>query len=226
VSRPRKHPEGNGHQRPVPSAWGGAITGFGSEVFTTGQAAYILRVSYHTVADMADAGLIECYKIGVDDRQRRFSWNAVDKYMRERNIPRDRLPPRAVSQTLLLVGVSPELTAAIEETLPEGWEVSEAATLFLAGCRVAETAPAAIVFDCDAVGRASCREVVQALTQSGGKFVPKLIALVSLDDGVTEADFLSAGFDMCRGKAAGWLDVGELVASVTGNGAANGRKLS
>ena len=116
------------------------------EVFTTGEVAEICNVSQQTIIRCFDSGRLKGFRVP-GSRFRRIPREALIQFMRENNIPLDRLA--GGKKRVLVVDDDPAIVAMLVERLERDgrFEVQTASTGFEAGMRTREFRPDVIVLD-------------------------------------------------------------------------------
>lgn len=130
-------------------------------VFTTGEVADICGISQQTVIRCFDNGKLQGFRVP-GSRFRRIPREALIKFMKEHNIPLDRLDMGR--KRVLVVDDDPEIVDMLVELLERDgrFEVATATTGFDAGIRTKEFNPDVIVLDYmlpDINGNRVCRTV-------------------------------------------------------------------
>jgi len=157
------------------------------DVFTTGQAAKLLKVAPRTVSKWCDNQGLECYRLpGSTDR--RIPRTGLVAFLVANSLP---VPPELtenVTYRVLTVGCRGEWLSRLLSHLPEsdGYLVTPASDLLEAGISLGENAPDAVLIDFS-VGR-SAAETVAARCQHGtlviglvGEDVPTSAVVVGFD---------------------------------------------
>ncbi len=115
-------------------------------VFTTGEVAEICNVSQQTIIRCFDSGRLKGFRVP-GSRFRRIPREALIQFMRENNIPLDRLA--GGKKRVLVVDDDPAIVEMLVELLERDgrFEVQTASTGFEAGMRTREFRPDVIVLD-------------------------------------------------------------------------------
>jgi len=172
------------------------------QVFTTGEAAEICKVSQQTIIRCFDSGRLEGFRVP-GSRFRRIPRAAMLKFMRENDIPTDILEhgPRRI----LVVDDEEEIVSLLMEVLgaDKRFELRSAATGYDAGMLTESFRPHLIVLDYmlpDLNGDLVCRRVRES--EQGGEtkiiFVSGVVAPEEVDR-LLEAgadDFVKKPFDI------------------------------
>lgn len=116
------------------------------EVYSTGEAAKVCRVSQQTVIRCFDAGKLEGFYVP-GSRFRRIPRENLIKFMRENNIPLSNLEPG--KKKVLVVDDEPELVDLLVDVLERDgrFEVKTASTGYDAGLLTQQIRPDLIVLD-------------------------------------------------------------------------------
>ncbi len=116
------------------------------EVYSTGEAAKVCRVSQQTVIRCFDAGKLEGFYVP-GSRFRRIPRESLIKFMRENNIPISNLEPG--KKKVLVVDDEPELVDLLVDVLERDgrFEVKTASTGYDAGLLTQQIRPDLIVLD-------------------------------------------------------------------------------
>jgi len=136
-------------------------TGYLKTVFTTGEVAEICSLSQQTVIRCFDSGRLKGFRIP-GSRFRRIPRDALIQFMKENNIPLDRIEMGRTR--VLVVDDDPAIVEMLVELLERDGRfiVQTAATGFDAGLRTREFQPDVIVLDYllpDIKGNAVCRSI-------------------------------------------------------------------
>ncbi|NLG43425.1 MAG: response regulator [Phycisphaerae bacterium] len=136
-------------------------TGHLKTVFTTGEVAEICSLSQQTVIRCFDSGRLKGFRVP-GSRFRRIPRDAMIQFMKENNIPLDRLEMGRTR--VLVVDDDPAIVEMLVELLERDGRfiVQTAATGFDAGLRTREFQPDVIVLDYllpDIKGNAVCRSI-------------------------------------------------------------------
>ncbi|GBD36278.1 DNA-binding response regulator MtrA [bacterium HR36] len=131
------------------------------QVFTTGEAAKICKVSQQTIIRCFDNGQLKGFRVP-GSRFRRIPRDALYKFMKEHGIPTDAL--ESGKRKILVVDDDPDLVELISRVLEKDgrFEVKVARNGFDAGMLVKEYQPDLIVLDVmlpDINGREVCRRI-------------------------------------------------------------------
>jgi len=116
------------------------------EVYSTGEAAKVCRVSQQTIIRCFDAGKLEGFFVP-GSRFRRIPRENLIKFMRENNIPLSNLEPG--KKKVLVVDDEPELVVLLVDVLERDgrFEVKTASTGYDAGLLTQQIRPDLIVLD-------------------------------------------------------------------------------
>ncbi len=131
------------------------------QVFTTGEAAKICKVSQQTIIRCFDNGQLKGFRVP-GSRFRRIPRDALYKFMKEHGIPTDAL--ESGKRKILVVDDDPDLVDMISRVLEKDgrFEVKVARNGFDAGMLVKEYQPDLIVLDVmlpDINGREVCQRI-------------------------------------------------------------------
>jgi excisionase family DNA binding protein len=131
------------------------------QVFTTGEAAKICKVSQQTIIRCFDNGQLKGFRVP-GSRFRRIPRDALYKFMKEHGIPTDAL--ESGKRKILVVDDDPDLVELISRVLEKDgrFEVKVARNGFDAGMLVKEYQPDLIVLDVmlpDINGREVCQRI-------------------------------------------------------------------
>ncbi|MCS7014536.1 MAG: response regulator [Gemmatales bacterium] len=131
------------------------------QVFTTGEAAKICKVSQQTIIRCFDNGQLKGFRVP-GSRFRRIPRDALYKFMKEHGIPTDAL--ESGKRKILIVDDDPDLVDLITRVLEKDgrFEIRIARNGFDAGMMVKEYQPDLIVLDVmlpDINGREVCRRI-------------------------------------------------------------------
>lgn len=130
-------------------------------VFTTGEVAEICKISQQTVIRCFDNGRLKGFRVP-GSKFRRIPRDALIQFMKEHNIPLDRL--EMGKKRVLVVDDDPAIVEMLVELLERDgrFEVQTASTGFDAGMRTREFQPEVIILDFmlpDINGNAVCRTI-------------------------------------------------------------------
>ena len=135
-------------------------SGLLKSVFTTGEVADVCNLSQQTVIRCFDSGRLKGFRIP-GSRFRRIPRESLIRFMKEHNIPLDRL--EMGKTRVLVVDDDPAIVEMLVEVLErEQYEVQTAATGFDAGLRTREFVPDVLVLDYmlpDINGNAVCKSI-------------------------------------------------------------------
>jgi excisionase family DNA binding protein len=172
------------------------------QVYTTGEAAKICKVSQQTIIRCFDNGQLKGFRVP-GSRFRRIPRDALYKFMKDNGIPTDAL--ESGKRKILLVDDDPEIIEVMSKVLDDDgrFEVRVASNGFDAGMMVKEYRPDLIVLDVmlpDINGREVCQRVREDKTLEGVKII--CISGMIEEDKVQELkqygadDFLPKPFDV------------------------------
>ncbi|MER3415053.1 MAG: regulator [Gemmataceae bacterium] len=172
------------------------------QVYTTGEAARICKVSQQTIIRCFDNGQLKGFRVP-GSRFRRIPRDALYKFMKDNGIPTDAL--ESGKRKILVVDDDPDLVEMITKALEEDgrFEVRVATNGFDAGMMVKEYRPDLIVLDVmlpDINGKEVCQRVRSDNTLEDVKIV--CISGMIEDEKVAELkqagadDFMRKPFDL------------------------------
>jgi excisionase family DNA binding protein len=174
------------------------------QVFTTGEAAEICKVSQQTIIRCFDSGRLDGFRVP-GSRFRRIPRAALMKFMRENDIPTDVL--ESGPRRILVVDDEEEIISLLVEVLgaDKRYEVRSAATGYDAGLLTESFRPHLIVLDYmlpDLNGDLVCKRVRESEENADTKivFVSGVVAPDEVDR-LLEAgadDFIKKPFDITR----------------------------
>jgi len=174
------------------------------QVFTTGEAAEICKVSQQTIIRCFDSGRLDGFRVP-GSRFRRIPRAAMMKFMRENDIPTDVL--ESGPRRILVVDDEEEIVSLLTEVLgaDKRYEVRSAATGYDAGLLTESFRPHLIVLDYmlpDLNGDLVCKRVRESEANAHTKivFVSGVVAPDEVDR-LLEAgadDFIKKPFDITR----------------------------
>jgi len=152
------------------------------ELFTTGEAAGICKVSQQTIIRCFDSGRLEGFRVP-GSKFRRIPQQSLVKFMRENNIPMDGLD--SGKHKVLIVDDDPEIVELIVDVLERDgrFETRSASSGYEAGIATEQFGPEAILLDYmlpDVNGNVVCQTI-----KSNPKFDNVKIIIVS---GVVKQD--------------------------------------
>lgn len=118
----------------------------GKQIFTTGEAAEVCKVSQQTIIRCFDSGRLQGFRVP-GSRFRRIPRGELIRFMRANDIPLD--PLGGAERKVLLVDDDPAILSLVQELLrrDDRYEVRTAATGFEAGLVTEEFRPDLILLD-------------------------------------------------------------------------------
>ena len=116
------------------------------DLFTTGEAAEVCRVSHQTIIRCFDSGRLEGFRVP-GSRFRRIPRKCLIKFMRENHIPLDHL--ESGKKKVLIVDDDPEIVELIAEVLTRDgrFEIKTASSGYEAGISTEQFRPDLILLD-------------------------------------------------------------------------------
>lgn len=161
----------------------------GKQVFTTGEAADLCKVSQQTIIRCFDAGRLRGFRVP-GSRFRRIPREELMRFMKENSIPTD--PLEGGKKRILVVDDDPDIIELYQDVLTADgrFEVKTASTGYDAGVMTEQFQPSLMVLDYmlpDINGNVVCRTVRQNPKLSGMKII-----IVS---GVVKQDEIDSLFD-------------------------------
>jgi excisionase family DNA binding protein len=163
------------------------------QVFTTGEAAAICKISQQTIIRCFDAGRLKGFRVP-GSRFRRIPREELVRFMRENDIPIDAL--EGARKRILVVDDDPQIVELFADILNHDgrFEVKTASTGYEAGALTESFKPDLMILDFmlpDINGNVVCRTVRTNPALSGMKII--IVSGVVKDDDVRE--LLAAGAD-------------------------------
>ncbi len=177
---------------------------FDKQVFTTGEAAEICKVSQQTIIRCFDAGRLNGFRVP-GSKFRRIPREELIRFMKDNDIPLDQMGPSHGRKRILVVDDDPGIVDLMVEVLgkDDRFEVKTAATGYDAGMVSESFKPDVIVLDYmlpDINGNVVCR-AVRNNADLGHTRIIIVSGVVNQDeiDGLLEAgadEFLKKPFDI------------------------------
>ncbi len=179
------------------------------QVFTTGEAAEVCRVSQQTIIRCFDAGRLNGFRVP-GSRFRRIPRDELLRFMRENDIPTEALEDSR--RRILVVDDDPEIVSLLLDVLgnDERFEVRSAQTGYDAGVMTEEFRPDVIILDYmlpDINGNVVCQTIRKNPKLTG----IRVLVVSGVVDRDAVQDLLDAGADAFIKKP---FDLGELTSQI------------